>query len=84
MTFKIESDIAIPEFIQKRNWPFKNMDIGQSFLLERPADDMEFSGDQASKLPTQARAAAASVTRSKGWKFRSAWEAGGLRFWRVS
>ncbi len=64
-----DTDIPVPTY---RKWPFKKMEIGQSYLLTK---EESISG----------RAAAFSLaTRDRRYKFLTRKEGDGVRVWRIN
>lgn len=73
MTFKIESNIPLPERNGKKNtkYPFGTMNAGESVFIK------------GAKPGGKEYSAAHNTGRRKGWVFRTQAQDGGLRIWRV-
>jgi hypothetical protein len=73
MTFEIEKGVPVPSGAVSNRYPFREMEVGDSFFVPSGAT-------QAGNV----RAAAAMAGRRHGAKFKVCQKADGVRVWRVS
>lgn len=69
MNYVIEKNVPLPSRANK--WPFARMEVGDSVVI--PAAEAH-----------RGRSASQAIERSKGWKFATRRESGGLRIWRTA
>ena len=78
--FKIEKDIEIPMKRKRAKYPFKEMDIGDSFLIMvDPSEDKEILSIRIKK----AQINVISAARNLEIKVVTRQEDGNLRCWRI-
>lgn len=67
---KIEKGVPVPSPPMRAKYPFKDMEVGDSFFV-------------SSEYIDKVRSSAASYARAHGMKFTTRQEGDGLRVWRV-
>ncbi len=70
-SYEIEKNVPVPEQGGRSQYPFADMQVGDSFFAE-------------GKKPEQLQNAATHWRKKKGWKFAARKESNGARIWRVS
>ena len=76
--YKIEKGVPMPRPRRKREYPWEQMEVGDSFLLSCKSED-------AAKVANRARSAADSFAKKRGlsWRFSFRHVEGGIRIWRT-